>query len=114
MVPRPLPLRVGDNRPDWLRRVDLVTRYSNPDVLHFLAKRGAEGALTPEVRSVINVTRSQAARILNSLEKTGLVRGVREGDPGHGPGKGTRWFTRREAVLKTVDDLRAYIVDGRE
>lgn len=91
-----------------------MTRYSNPDVLHFLAKRGSVGALTPEVRTFIEVTRSQAARILNSLEKTGLVYGIREGDTGHGPGKGTRWFIRREAVIKTVDDLRSYIVDGHE
>jgi predicted transcriptional regulator len=97
----------------WLRRVDLVSRFSNPEVLRVLAERGNEGALTQEIRETVGIERAQAGRILVAMEDAGLVRRVRVGHRGHGPGNSDRWFIRRTLVAQALDDLKAFVLEGK-
>lgn len=94
--------------------MDLVSRFSNPDVLRFLAQQGRRGATTPEVCTHFGLDKTHARRLLAALEVGGLVRSERVAGSGTSKGSPTRWFIRRTVVAKTLEDLRAYILGSKD
>lgn len=96
-----------------MKRLDQITRYTNPEVLRFLASRGRRGAFTTEICEELQLDKTHAGRILHALESVDLIRSEGPGHPAYLRRQGIRWFIRRSVVAKTLEDLASYILEGK-